>query len=487
MSSYGVCPAGFVPKRLPVIREELATLFREIWGEDTDTGPNSVIGQEVGVLSKPIADIWELAADVYAARSRTGAEGASLDDYVSYRNIKRAGPANSSARVALFADGSGGVNVPNGTTIRSRVTGEEFELLTAVSISSLFVISAVYKVPGTITAGAVYSFELSETDGTNVHTATYTAATGDTPEKVAEVLAASANIDDRFKASAEGVLVTVDIFDEVREFRSGAVVNVTRDKVGTAGDFAAKNPGPIGGAPGTLSEIVTPVSGLRNCRNLWDLSIGRGAETDAELRARLDASRTTATAGTIDAIYEAVRAVPGISFVNVRENATGIAKGGIPANSFAVVFDGQAGLEEAIAAKIWSTKPGGIESAGKISRTVYDKSGNPQTVKMSRPDYLPGHIEIVVTSFNPDAIPPADWKERVARKAVEIASDFPAGYDVPAQALMGAVYSVPGIGTATTRVGKETAPGVIVWASGLLEVLAFERVSFTIERTTVTG
>jgi len=487
MSLYGVGPSGFIPKRLPTIREELAVLFRVIWGEDTDTGPNSVIGQEIGVLAKPIADIWELGADIYTARTRTGAEGVALDDYVAYRNITRAGPAKSSARVALFADGTGGVNVQSGTTIRSRITGEEFQLLTAISISSAFVISAIYKIPGTITAGTVYSFELSETDGTNIHVVEYTAAIGDTPAKVAELLAAAANVDPRFSASSDGDLVTVDIFDEIHEFRTGSLQNVTLDKSGTAGDFAAKNSGNIGGAPGTLSEIVTPVSGLRSCRNLWDISTGRGSETDAELRARFDASKTTSTAGTIDAIYEAVRSVSGISFVNVRENSTGIEKGGLPANSFAVVFDGQAGLEDLIAVKIWNTKPGGIESAGNISRTVYDKSGNPQTVKMSRPDYLPGHIEIVIDTYNPDAIPPADWKERIARKAVEIASDFPAGYDVPAQSLMGAVYSVPGMGTATARVGKETSPGVIVWTGGLLEVLAFERVTFSIERTTVTG
>ena len=487
---YGVTKAGFIPKRLPEIFDDIAKDFREAFGEALDTSPNSVTGQEIGVLCKPIVDIWELGLKVYAARSYTGADGVSLDDLAAFRNIVRRGVSSSSCRVAMITDSATPVLIPTGTTVRAADTGKEFRLKQSRSINPSFSIYGAFEVPAVVVAGSPVSIQLSDIDGGGVSLATYTPTASDagSGQVVADILAAVIGADPRFSVVKTERVIEVTAYDENYEFKISAPVVAVLSKYGTAGDFNAVEGGYISGSPHTVTEIVTPVFGLRGVFNPWDIVPGQGIEKDAELRQRIYTSRTTATAGTIDAIYEAIISIHGVSFCSVRENDKGSAVGDLPPHSIAVVFDGEVGIESEVAKEIWRTKPGGIQTAGRLFRTVTDKSGNLKEVRFSRPDYLPGLIKIKVTAYNPDAFPPADWKEKVAAAALSIMSLFPTGYDIPSQALFAAVYSVSGIGNAEVFVGKQVTPSTVVWttaASPTLSVSAFERLQFDLSRVEV--
>jgi uncharacterized phage protein gp47/JayE len=88
-----------------------------------------------------------------------------------------------------------------------------------------------------------------------------------------------------------------------------------------AGIFECSETGPVPAGVGTLTSIVTPVSGWSSSTNTA-ATLGRVAETDAELRARRVRALGQASTGTIASISSAVLAVDGITGVLVVDNRT---------------------------------------------------------------------------------------------------------------------------------------------------------------------
>ncbi len=161
--------------------------------------------------------------------------------------------------------------------------------------------------------------------------------------------------------------------------------------------------GPITATAGTLTTIVTPVTGWSAVTNVADATAGTDRETDSELRSRRRLSLQIAGAAAPDAIRARLLDIDGISAAVVVDNKTGVPVTlgtttllVLPAHSLgAVVWPNglAADVRAAVAEAIWASAPAGIETArivaadggagGGLTETIVDAGGSNQTVNFS--------------------------------------------------------------------------------------------------------
>lgn len=152
--------------------------------------------------------------------------------------------------------------------------------------------------------------------------------------------------------------------------------------------------GPTPCAAGTLTVIVTPVSGLNSVTNPGDAFLGKLADTDAQYRVRQESELRATGSATVLAIRSDILAIeinnvqPVVDCI-VRENTSdGFDSQGLPPHSFeALVFDGLGAdvPNDTIAQTIWESKGAGVRSVGNTSGIAIDSEGNHQTERFSRP------------------------------------------------------------------------------------------------------
>lgn len=157
------------------------------------------------------------------------------------------------------------------------------------------------------------------------------------------------------------------------------------------GNLIATVSGPVVANAGTLTVIVTPVSGLTNVANITDAVLGRNVETDNEYRARRAETLQIAGAGTVEAIRSRLLALTGVTAVIVFENETLIPDmDGRPPKSFEAVVQG--GDQQAIADLLWQVKPAGILTDGSIETDITDSQGQTHEIRFSRPTPVPIYV-----------------------------------------------------------------------------------------------
>ncbi|MFD1777003.1 baseplate J/gp47 family protein [Paenibacillus rhizophilus] len=213
-------------------------------------------------------------------------------------------------------------------------------------------------------------------------------------------------------------------------------------------------------AAGTITVIVNPSADVTGVTNVAPVTGGREKETDAEFRDRFEQSTAGGGAATVDSIRSALLRLDGVRAATVIENTGLTADGaGRPGKSFQAYVLG--GDDQAIAGAIFSTKAGGIEPYGTISKTVTDLAGEPHTVKFSRATEVGIKVNVDITK---GAAYPADGDAQVRSALIRYigGADAPGAYynglnmgaDVVFTRLISAIYSVEGVGDVTLTVGK---------------------------------
>jgi uncharacterized phage protein gp47/JayE len=158
--------------------------------------------------------------------------------------------------------------------------------------------------------------------------------------------------------------------------------------------FESIDPGPYVSTAGTLTTIVTPVSGWTSVTNPTDASPGRAQEIDPLLRTRRVMELRSEGNASIDAITSKVMQITGVTSCMVFENSLDSTSGGMAGHSIEVVVytpTQTSALDQAIADAIWASKAGGVQTVGGISgdtdvsKTVIDSLGYPHTIHFSRP------------------------------------------------------------------------------------------------------
>ncbi|WP_387466152.1 baseplate J/gp47 family protein [Photorhabdus sp. RM323S] len=156
--------------------------------------------------------------------------------------------------------------------------------------------------------------------------------------------------------------------------------------------------GAIGALPHTVNQIATPTLGWQTVTNPVAATLGRGIESDAELRIRQAVSVALPSQTIMDGLIGAIANLHGVSRYRGYDNDTDQTdENGIPAHSIAIVIDG--GDSKEIAQTILKKKTPGIPTFGPTAEIVTDIAGNEKTINFYRPTLVPIYIEIQIRPF----------------------------------------------------------------------------------------
>ena len=121
--TFGLTAQGFKAKRLVDIQTDLENQLLAEFG-DINLDPQSIFGQQIGVFSKVLADLWENMEDVYFSQYPNFAEGISLDNVVQLNGITRL--AAQQTKVIGVCAGLDGTLINQGALARIPDTGAVF-------------------------------------------------------------------------------------------------------------------------------------------------------------------------------------------------------------------------------------------------------------------------------------------------------------------------------------------------------------------------
>jgi uncharacterized phage protein gp47/JayE len=489
MTTYGLTETGFVKKRQPVIRAELETSFRTIFGNEINLLPTSIFGQTIGIYSEREALLWELAEELYNSAFPDTASGVSLDNAAALTGATRL--AATFSQVTVRVVGTLGTYVPIGLIFSvenvptSRfITVFDGTIAAGLNEKQKLVFSAVpaagqWQITFDGQTTAVLAFNesnaniqtalnaLSNLSGVIV-TGSYTAGltiefagSDGQKEQPAVTITGSTLVDGASNP------ITVTIEETVKGWLP--FVDVL---------CRAQNTGAIAAPAGTLTVIETPIFGVDSVVNLLDANVGRELETDAELRLRRLESLQRAGTATVNGIVTTLRQVSGVTNAFVIENNQDTVDGdGRPPHSYEAYVDG--GEDQDILDTIWETKPAGIETVGNFSGNVIDSQGFVQVVKFSRPTTADIWLEVDITK-NTDpsetgGVYPANGDDLVRDAVLSYGNTFEIGQDVVLVRFFNAINGIPGVLGIVIRAGFAPNPtGTVNLAIGPTELAKFD-------------
>lgn len=333
---FGLTLQGFNPARLDDVRQAIIDDLIAVFGQNIQTGADSVLGQLIGIFAERYADLWETSEDVYASAYLGSATGQALDDLVALAGISRLGATFSS--VVLTLAGTPATIIPAGSVVRDPVSQTRW------------------------------------------------------------VTAALATI---------GVGGTVDV------------------------EANPETTGPIVALSGTLTEIVTPVSGWASSTNALDADTGRISETDAALRVRFILSFRIGGGSSDEAIRAVVLRVDGVTECTVVSNRSdAVDADGRPPHSVEAIVRG--GVDQDVIDALWVSAPAGIEIFGtNVSGTALDSIGDPHDVSFTRPVSVPIWIRVLY-ELDPDAgiVDVGALEDLALEEILDYGSTFQTGQDV---------------------------------------------------------
>lgn len=311
--TFGLSDDGFTIKRETEIITDLENGFKAEFGE-INTDPASVFGQVIGVISKPLAELWELMELVYLSEYPSSAEGISLDGVAHLTGVTRLGTGKTTVTGLLIGDQGTIANIGFSASVEE--TEEIFFTTEDVTIDKADVLRCGVEVL-TILDSTLYTITI---DGEDYE---YTSSGSATASEIITGLESAINVG-QSKVTAvddEDDTMTITVDDKATSFSILVDSNLGLDEIATPAEFEAQNSGPILAVSGSLTKIETPVSGVDAVDNLTDGNIGRDVETDTELRIRRELSLRILGAATVEAITaRLLQEVENVTAVKVLEN-----------------------------------------------------------------------------------------------------------------------------------------------------------------------
>ena len=398
----GLTVTGFQPKSLSDVKTEIENSLRSKLGPSINLVAPSLLAVLVGITAEREALVWAEAENVYNSQYPDTANGVSLDNVAAITGVARlAATATKLSDLLLF--GTAGTVIPQGTQFG--ISGNPSGILTtdaaatlsagldciqridfsSAPVSGLFTIGFRNETLAPLSFAATAANLQSELNGLNSLSQVvvsgnatagfiivFTGVNGKQPQPLLSIASSTLN-----NTLSSAVTLTP----------STTVAGVAQASVA----ITATTTGPLQAPARSITNIVTPVSGLNSAINQEDATPGRSIETDAELRVRRRLVLQVAGAGTPDAIRSKLLSVAGVSNVFVFENITLLPDlAGRPSKSYEVVVNG--GIDQAITQTVWDTKPAGILTVGSITGVAVDKIGSNQTVHWSRPTPIPIYL-----------------------------------------------------------------------------------------------
>lgn len=434
---YGLSSAGFKQKRLADIIQSMNSRIADQLGVQISTEANSVFGQLIGVFSYEIADLWEQAAQVYGAMYPHTASGVSLDNASALAGITPISAEKTTVVCTCY--GTNGTTVPFGSQIASSSNSNiVFQCTDSNAVISSASACDVGVTLESVTAGT-YTVTI---DGTP-HT--YTASGTET---IAQVLTALGSSVTEVNANVENDVLELTESNQQNTFAVAISNNLVFERIGSPVTFECTQTGAITPAVGDLTDIITTYAGWDAVSNNVPANTGREAESDTALRQRWNASLYTRSVGMTDSIASALMTLNGVTSAYVYENDTDSTDAdGRPPHSIEAVVNG--GETDEIGLTIWQKKAAGIDTFGSQSVSINDSQGFPHTINFNRPLVVPVYLNIAVTEYPEEALPP-NAQTMIVDAVINYGNTLTIGNDVILQRFMGAIYqNVAGIGYIT--------------------------------------
>lgn len=429
--------AGFSPKTLADVRADLEAAYRAEFGQSIDLSADSTFGKEIGILSGEFAKLWEQLEGVRAAHYPGTASGASLDGVAEFTAVTR-NPAVRSAGTVYCLGAL--TTIPAQSLIENASTGAQFRTTAALVLPAANVLTDCAEGAGN---------DLVQAAG--VATLTYPGHS----LGVGDFIWGAGADQAEYNIVAEILSVAGD--DVTFAVDSGATSPATGDVTYTQVYPVAVESveaGPVPALAGTLTVIVSSVSGWDEVTNAADVELGALEETDAEFRTRRLAALAGLGNATLEAIRGALQAVEGVELALVYENDTDATVSSRPPHSFEAVVEG--GDADDIRAALFANKAAGIETYGSTSGTVVDSQGVSHTIKFSRPADVDIWLDVTLTV---DGDYPADGDAQVLAAILAHAETLDIGEDVIVQPyLVAAIAAVEGITDVVIDIGTSDPP-----------------------------
>ena len=443
---YGLSPQGFKQKRLTDIIQSMNSRIADQLGVQISTGSNSVFGQLIGVFSYEIADLWEQAAQVYGAMYPHTASGVSLDNASALAGIIPISAEKTTVVCTCY--GSNGTQIPYGSQIASSTNRNIIFQSTDIDaiISTLHACDVGLSL-SSVSEGFLYSVYVDGKAYFHLSTSqdTVTSVLSDIGTKLSN---------DGFVTEINNNILKITKTDQSDEFRVTNNGYFTLSYIGSPVNFECTQTGAITPAIGDLTEIVTTYAGWDSVSNNVPANTGRLAESDTALRQRWNASLYTRSVGMTDSIASALMALNGVTSALCYENDSDTTDGdGRPPHSIEAVVNG--GESDEIGLTIWQKKAAGIDTFGSQSVSINDSQGFPHTINYNRPLQVPVWLDIAVTEYTEEVLPP-NASTLIAEAALAYGDSLTINNDVILQRFMGAIYSaVPGIGYITVTASTD--------------------------------
>lgn len=210
----------------------------------------------------------------------------------------------------------------------------------------------------------------------------------------------------------------------------------------TLADFATVEYGKLIFPNGTITVMITNISGFNAVENLIEPTYGRLQETDVELRHSYLAKSAIRSTRMIDSICsQLINNVPNVESATGYENDTDDTdKEGRPPHSVEIIVDG--GDETSIASIILDKKAAGIQTFGSITVNVATEYGDSIPVSFNRPEYI--YVWMKVTLDADKSYLPTNYANLTIESIVEDASKLQAGDNMLSQTFNDGIYSAVG-------------------------------------------
>lgn len=185
--------------------------------------------------------------------------------------------------------------------------------------------------------------------------------------------------------------------------------------------------GAIVGLSGTLTEIVTPVSGWASVDNLLDADPGRIQQTDAALRLQFVQAFRIGGGSSDEAIRAVILNITDVTECTVVSNRSDVTDAdGRPPHSVEAIVRG--GVDQEILDALWIAAPAGIEIFGtNVVGTTVDSIGDTQPSAFTRPADVDIHIEVIYEATDS---PPSDIEALALAEILEFGATFKTKQDV---------------------------------------------------------
>jgi len=419
--SYGLTSAGFVPKTLAVIREEINDSLKVDFGVSLDVSDLSTLGQFVAIFAEREALLWELIEAIVSSQDPDAATNTLLDALCVLTGTTRR-PADYSA-VTLTLTGVPTTDVDAGSKASVAVAGDVFSTVEDVTIAATDAWAST----------TAYALGDRVTNASRVYQC-ITAGTSD---------------------SSGGPTTTGDsIADDSVIWRYLGEGTGDVDVLAVADDT-----GPIAGASGAITEIETPVSGWDSVINVLDASPGADIETDEDLRVRREVELADAGNTTADAIRATLLDVADVTAVKVYVNDTdaAVVMDGVSVAAHSIDALVQGGADQDIWDALLACVGAGIATNGTEVGTAEDSEGNAVTFRFNRPDEIEIYVDVEL-GYDADAYP-ADGDTQIKAAIVARGDLRGLGYDAVASAISSWCFDVSGVNDVTLiEIGTAPTP-----------------------------